>query len=82
MLDMTHCRNPNLKMGTWESTGTLKTSKSDCRGQNTSHWGDIYIIENLLKCRCLKWACMTHLGIYSTSCGKKESRESNWQFDS
>ncbi len=25
------------KMGTWESSGTLKTSKLDCRGQNTSH---------------------------------------------
>jgi len=25
-----------LEMGTWESSGTPKTSKFDCRGQNTS----------------------------------------------
>jgi hypothetical protein len=25
-----------LEMGTWESSGTSKTSKFDCRGQNTS----------------------------------------------
>jgi hypothetical protein len=40
------CRNPTLKeceddmhtpeMGTWESSGTPKNSKFDCRGQNTS----------------------------------------------
>jgi hypothetical protein len=32
------------KMGTWESSGTPKTSELDCRGQNTSHWGVLYII--------------------------------------
>jgi hypothetical protein len=32
--DETH----TLEMGTWESTGTLKTSKFNCRGQNTSSW--------------------------------------------
>jgi hypothetical protein len=41
-----------------------------------------YIIEKLSKCRCLKWACMSHLDICSTSYDKKKSRESNWQFDS
>ncbi len=41
-----------------------------------------YIIGKLLKCRCLKWACMTHLDIFNTSYGKKKGRESNWQFDS
>jgi hypothetical protein len=25
-----------------------------------------------LKCKCIKWVCMTHLDIYSTSYGKKE----------
>ncbi len=25
------------EMGTWEFVGTFKTSKFDCRGQNTSH---------------------------------------------
>jgi hypothetical protein len=36
----------------------------------------------LLKCRCVKWACMTHFDICSTSYGKKKVRESNCQFDS
>ncbi len=31
-------------MGTWESSETLEISKFDCRGQNTSHWGVLYII--------------------------------------
>jgi hypothetical protein len=35
-----------------------------------------------LKCRCLKWARITHLDICSTSYGQKKGRESNWQFDS
>jgi len=88
----TYCRNPTLrecedethipKMGTWESSGTPKTSEFDCKGKNTLHWDIIYIIGKLLKCRCRKWACMSHLDICSTSYGKKKGRESNWQFDS
>jgi hypothetical protein len=70
------------RVGTWEFTGTPETSESDCKGQNTLHRGILDIIEKLLKCRCLKWARMTHLDIYSTSYGKKKGRESNWQFDS
>jgi hypothetical protein len=45
-------------------------------------WRIIYIIEKLLKCRCLQWARMTHLDIWNTSYGQKKGRESNWQFDS
>jgi hypothetical protein len=37
-----------------------------------------YIIKKLSKHRCRKWACMTHLKIYSTSYSKKKGRESNW----
>jgi hypothetical protein len=70
------------KMGTWESTGTPKTLEFDCRGQNTSHWGILYIIGKLSKLRCRKWARMSHLDICSTSYGKKKGWESNWQFDS
>jgi hypothetical protein len=69
-------------MGTWESVGTPGTSKYNCRGQNTSHWGVLYIIRKLSKCKCRKWARMSHLDICSTSYGKKKDRESNWQFDS
>jgi len=45
-------------------------------------WCVIYIIGKLLKCICLKWACITHLDIWNTSYGQKKGQESNWQFDS
>jgi hypothetical protein len=65
------------EMGTWEFAGTPKTSKSDYRGQNTSHWKVFYNIGKILKFKCLKWACMTHLDICNTSYGKKKGQESN-----
>jgi len=71
-----------LKIGTWESLKTPEISKFDYRGQNTSHWGVIYIIEKSSKCRCHKWVRMGHLDICNTCYGKKKGRESNWQFDS
>jgi len=37
-----------------------------------------YIIEKLLKHRCLKWASITHLDILNTSYGQKKG----WEFDS
>jgi hypothetical protein len=70
------------EMGTWESVGTPKISEFDCKGQNTSPCGVLYIIGNLSKRRCRKWARMSHLDICSTSYDKKKGRESNWQFDS
>jgi hypothetical protein len=69
------------KMGTWESSGIPETSEFDYRGQKTSHWNILYIIGNLSKRRCRKWAHMSHLDICSTSYGKRKGRESNWQFD-
>jgi len=76
--DETH--TPEIK--TWESSGIPETSEFDCRGQNTLHWGVLYIIRKLSKCRCRKWARMGHSDIYNTSYGKKNGWESNWQFDS
>jgi len=70
------------EMGTWESSGTPKTSELNCKSQNTSLWGILYIIGKLLKCRCRKWPRMSHLDICSTSYGKKKGRESNSLFDS
>ncbi len=46
--------------------------KNDCKGQNPMARRIFYIIGNLLKCRCLKWACITHLGIWNTSYGQKK----------
>jgi hypothetical protein len=68
--------------GTWESFGTLKNSKFDCKGQITLYWGALYTVGKVLKCRCLKWPRMSHLDICSTSYGWKKGRKSNWQFDS
>jgi hypothetical protein len=85
------CRNPSLGLatkarnshvGSWSLERTPKFSERDCRGQNSSPWRVLYIIGKLLKCRCLKWACMAHLDIWNTSYGQKKGRESNWQFDS
>jgi len=70
------------KSGNLESSGTPKTLEFDCRGQNTLPWGFLYTIEKVLKCRCLKWPCMSHADIFNTSYGQKKGRESNWQFDS
>jgi len=74
----------NSRSRNWDlgSPGTPKILEFDSRGQNTSHWGVLYIIRKLLKCRCRKWPCMDHMDICNTSYGKKKGRESNWQFDS
>jgi hypothetical protein len=69
------------EMGIQESSETPKTSEFDCRGQNTSPWGVLHVIGKILKCRCRKCPCMSHLDICSTSYGKKKGKESNWQFD-
>jgi len=61
---------------------TPKSSEGDCRGQTPLDWRVFYIIEKLLKRRCLKWALIIHLNIWNTSYDQKKGRESNWQFDS
>jgi hypothetical protein len=76
--DETH--TPEIE--TWWSFGAPEISDFNCRGQNTSHWGVLYNIRKILKCRCRKWPRMDHLDICSTSYGQKKGRESNWKFDS
>jgi hypothetical protein len=70
------------KSGKLESLGTPENSELDFRGQISSHSSFLYVIEKVLKCRCLKWPRMSHLDICSPSYGQKKGRESNWQFDS
>jgi hypothetical protein len=70
------------KSGDLEASGTPRNSECNCRGQNTLHWGVLYINGKFLKCRCPKWPRMIHLDICSPSYGQKKGRESNWQFDS
>jgi len=68
--------------GTWESSETPENSERDCKGPNTSHWGVLYTVGKVLKCKCPRWPCMSHLYIFSISYGRKKGWESNWQFDS
>ncbi len=72
----------NSHVGSWSPKRTPKSLEGNCRGQNSSPWKIIYIFENVLKRRCLKWACIAHSDIWNTSYGQKKGRESNWQFDS
>ncbi len=65
------------KSGNLESSETPTTLEFDCRSQNTSSWGVLYIVEKVFKCRCQKWPCMSHSDICSTSYGQKKGRESN-----
>jgi hypothetical protein len=74
--------NSHSRNGDLESSETFEILEFDCRGQNTSYWGVLYIIKKLSKCRCWKWARMGHLDMYSTSYGKTKRRKLNWQFDS
>jgi hypothetical protein len=57
-------------------------SQRDYKSQNAMDRKVLHTIGKLLKCRCLKWARMTHLDIWNTSYGQKKGQESNWQFDS
>jgi hypothetical protein len=59
------------EMGTWESFGTPKISKLDYRGQNASPWNVLHVIGKILKCRCRKWPCMSHLDICNIRYGLK-----------
>jgi hypothetical protein len=72
----------NSHVGSWSPELSPDFSKRNFRRQNSSPWNVIYIIENILKLICLKWACIAHLDIYNTSYGQKKDRESDWQFDS
>jgi hypothetical protein len=71
-----------LPLWEMEFRWTPETLESDCRGQTSMSNGALYIIGNLLKCKCLKWAYITHSYIWNTSYGQKKDRESNCQFDS
>jgi hypothetical protein len=58
-----------------ESQWSFKTLESDCKGQNPLSYGVIYIIGKILKHRCSKWVCMTHLDICNISYDQKKGRD-------
>jgi hypothetical protein len=70
------------KSGKLESSETPENSELNFKGQISLHSSVLGVIGKVLKCRCPKWPCMSHLDIYSPSYGQKKGRESNWQFDS
>jgi hypothetical protein len=55
----------------------FKFLEGNCKGQKPLDWRVLYIIKNLLKPRCLKWAQMTHLDIWNTSYGQKKGQIDN-----
>jgi hypothetical protein len=66
------------KSGKSKSSGTLKNSELEFRGQISLHSNALYVIGKVLKCTCLEWPRMSHLDICSPSYGQKKGRESNW----
>ncbi len=72
----------NSHVGSWSPKKIFEFSERNCKGQNSLPWRVICIIGKLSKCRCRKWARMSHLDICNTSYDKKKGRESNWKFDS
>jgi hypothetical protein len=71
----------NSHFGSWSPGGLPKLQKTITKVKTLRLEEFFYIIGKILKCKCLKWARMTHLDIYNTSYGQKKGRESNWQFD-
>jgi hypothetical protein len=76
-----------VKPNTWkswdlESSGTPECLELDNKGQNTSHWGVLGVVEKVLKRRYRKWPRIGNSDICSPSYEQKKGRESNWQFDS
>jgi hypothetical protein len=73
--------NPHIPK--WASTLGIKIPMDFqiFKGQNSLDWRVIYIVEKILKPRCLKWAHMTHLGTWNKIYGQKKGQESNCQFD-
>jgi len=57
--------------------------RKEFQGKKTSlDWKVPYTIRKLLECRCLKWACTSHLSTWNTSYGWKKGWELSCQFDS
>jgi hypothetical protein len=56
----------------FESLWSLKSSKNNLRRKNSLYWTFTCTTRNLLRLKCLKWACMIHLSTYNTSYGRKK----------
>jgi hypothetical protein len=81
MKEWTYTLPSGLPFWELESLRSPKFLNNNFRGQNSLDWKVHHTIGNLLKCICLKWACMTHLSSYNTSYGQNKGQESKCQFD-
>jgi hypothetical protein len=71
----------NSHVASWTPQMDSQIFRMQLQGPKPSAWKVLYIIGKLLKLKCLKWAHIAHLNIWSTSYGQKKRRKSNWQFD-
>jgi hypothetical protein len=62
----------NSHVGSWNPGEFPNLQKAITGAKNSLSCGVPYIIENLLECRCLKWARMIHLHIWNLSYGQKK----------
>jgi hypothetical protein len=62
----------NSHFGSWSPNGLLNLLEGNYKCQNPLDYRVSYNIINLLKHRCLKWACMNHLDIWNTNYGPKK----------
>jgi hypothetical protein len=81
------CEGMNLHTPKWTPTLGVGVSvnsqifRKQSQGSKPNGLNFFYIIENILECKCLKWARMTHLDTLNTIYDHKKGSESNWQFD-
>jgi hypothetical protein len=73
--------NPTFPSGSWSPNEFLNLQRAIARPK-LIRLNFFYIIREILEHRCLKWACITHLGTWNISYGQKKGRKSNCRFDS
>ncbi len=64
----------NSHVGSWSPKRTPEFLERDCRGQNSSPWGVLYIIGKILNCKCLKWDHIAHLDIWKQVMVKRKAK--------
>jgi hypothetical protein len=68
----THILPSGLPLWELESRWTSESLEGDYRGQNSLDWKIPYTIRKLLRHKCLKWACMDHMGYLKHKLWSKE----------
>jgi hypothetical protein len=79
--EWTHTFPSELPVWELESLWSFEYSKRYFNNQISLDQRVLYTIEKLLKLRCLKWACITHLSTCNTSYSQNKGQELKCQFD-